>query len=267
MNAPTGNILETILVNKWNEVARQKEELPLHRLERAIRLQPRQPLSLSAALLASPTGVIAEFKRRSPSRGWIAPAADVARVTAAYQDAGAAAISCLTDERFFAGGFTDFERARAVVTRVPLLRKDFIVDVYQVYQSRVLGADAILLIAACLTREETRELAALARKLGMETLLEIRDESELDYIAPGVEAVGVNSRDLRDFSTDVNRARELARCLPPGPVPVAESGIDSPATIRDLRAAGFRGFLVGEHLARATDPGQALEDLLAGVVS
>ena len=144
------NILETICIDKWNEVARQKEELPLARLQQAIRLQRRPVLSLKQALAASPTGIIAEFKRRSPSRGWIAPAADVTAITAAYQQAGAAAVSCLTDEHFFCGSLSDFEKARAVITRVPLLRKEFIVDEYQVYQSRVMGADAILLIAACL---------------------------------------------------------------------------------------------------------------------
>ncbi|MDR0544500.1 MAG: indole-3-glycerol phosphate synthase TrpC [Odoribacteraceae bacterium] len=259
------NILQTILASKWDEVAKQKEELPLHRLQQAIRLQPRRALSLRAALLETRGGVIAEFKRRSPSRGWIAPAADVTAVTAAYQQAGAAAVSCLTDAPFFGGNFTDFEQARAALTRVPLLRKDFIVDEYQVYQSRVLGADAILLIAACLAREETKRLARLAKTLGMEVLLEIKSADELDHVDEYIDAVGVNNRDLRDFSTNTDRAREIARFLPPGPVPVAESGISDAQTINTLKAAGYKGFLVGEYLARSGNPGETLAQLINGI--
>jgi indole-3-glycerol phosphate synthase len=256
------NILETICMTKWSQVARQKEEMPLHRLERAIALQQRPVLSFKRALERSPSGVIAEFKRRSPSRGWIHPGADAAAVTRGYERAGAAAVSCLTDAPFFGGGFPDFEKARAAVTRVPLLRKDFIVDEYQVYQSRVLGADVILLVAACLAREEARHLSDLAHRLGMEVLLELHDEDELDYIQPDTDAVGINNRDLKTFDTDTRRAATLARALPAGPVKVAESGISDPATVTALRAAGFRGFLVGEHFMRATDPGVALEEFI-----
>ena len=256
------NILETICIDKWNEVARQKEGLPLARLQQAIRLQRRPVLSLKQALAASPTGIIAEFKRRSPSRGWIAPAADVTAITAAYQQAGAAAVSCLTDEHFFSGSLSDFEKARAVITRVPLLRKEFIVDEYQVYQSRVMGADAILLIAACLTREDTAHLSSLAHYLGMETLLEIHDPAEVDYILPDIAIVGVNNRALKTFTTDPLRAASLVATLPSGTLKIAESGITSPSSIATLRAAGFSGFLVGEYFMRAASPGDALQQFI-----
>ncbi|MDR2129815.1 MAG: indole-3-glycerol phosphate synthase TrpC [Odoribacteraceae bacterium] len=265
MNTPTKNILESICIHKWNEVARQKEELPLSRLERAIRLQERPVISLKRALTASSSGIIAEFKRRSPSKGWIAPGADAASVATAYERAGAAAISCLTDEHFFGGGFSDFERARAAVSRVPLLRKDFIVDEYQLFQSRVMGADVVLLIAACLTREDARHLSALAHRLGMEVLLELHDETGLDYIQPDTDLVGINNRDLKTFSTDPSNALALARALPPGPVKIAESGITSPVTVQALRAGGFQGFLVGEHFMRSPDPGKTLEEFITRV--
>jgi indole-3-glycerol phosphate synthase len=259
------NILATICTNKREEVARQREELPLARLERVIRLQKRASLSLREALLRSRSGVIAEFKRRSPSKGWIRPEADAACVTLAYEAAGAAAISCLTDERFFGGGFADFERARAVVTRVPLRRKDFIVDEYQVFQSRVMGADVILLIAACLTREEARHLAGIARSLGMEVLLEIHEEGELDYVQPHADVVGINNRDLKTFSTDISRSSLLAREVPGDFLKVAESGLSRPETVIALREEGFRGFLAGECFMKAPDPGEAAREFIMQV--
>jgi indole-3-glycerol phosphate synthase len=265
MNAAGDNILETIRARKRDEVARQKEELPLARVERILRLQRRPALSLREALARSRSGVIAEFKRRSPSRGWIHPGADAALVTRAYEEAGAAAISCLTDEHFFGGGFADFENARAAVSRVPLLRKEFIVDEYQVHQSKVMGADAILLIAACLTREETRHFTRLAHALGMEVLLEIHDEDELDYIQPGTDVVGVNNRDLKTFTTDTARSSRLARAIPARHLKISESGLSRPETARALREEGFRGFLVGENFMKTGDPGAALRAFIEEV--
>ncbi|MDR1414689.1 MAG: indole-3-glycerol phosphate synthase TrpC [Odoribacteraceae bacterium] len=256
------NILDRIRETKRAEIKRQKEEFPLSRLQRALSLQRRPTLSLREALAASPSGIIAEFKRRSPSRGWIHPGADVAHIARAYEEAGAAAISCLTDEEHFGGSIADFEKARDVVTRVPLLRKEFILDEYQVYQSKVMGADAILLIAACLTRDDARRLADMAHFFDMEVLLEIRDERELDYIQPNIDVVGVNNRDLANFQTDTTRSATLAAAIPPSRLKIAESGINDPRTIIDLRRAGFRGFLVGEYLMRERHPGQALEQLV-----
>jgi indole-3-glycerol phosphate synthase len=259
------NRLDRILETKRAEVAAAKKARPLDDLLVAARSVARPVISFSGALAASPTGIIAEFKRRSPSKGFIAEGASPERVVAGYAAAGAAAISVLTDGDYFAGSLEDIRTARRVAADVPLLRKDFIVDEYQICEARLAGADAVLLIAAALDREECARLAAFASSLGVEVLLELHDESELGHICEGVSVVGINNRDLGSFVTDTAVSERLAELLPAGIVRISESGISSPLTVRDLRAKGFRGFLIGENFMKQADPAAALAGFLKAV--
>jgi indole-3-glycerol phosphate synthase len=208
------------------------------------------------ALAQSSSGIIAEFKRRSPSKGWLSPEAKIEKVIPVYEQGGAAACSILTDSDFFGGSFTDLQRARALV-QLPLLRKDFIIDDYQIYQSRILGADVILLIAACLTRNECKQFAQIAHQLEMEVLLEVHEENELDYFNEHIDMLGVNNRNLGTFHTDIENSFRMIECIKSevgvgddAPLLVSESGISDINTIKKLREAGFRGFLIGEALMR-----------------
>lgn len=212
----------------------------------------RPVLSMSGSLRSrSPRAVIAEFKRRSPSKGWIAPDGDPAATARAYADAGAAAMSVLTEEDFFSGSVADFLAARAAAPSLPMIRKDFIIDPYQIDEARVIGADAILLIASALTLDEAASLAKHAHRLGLEILLELHSADELPYVdAVEPEMVGVNNRRLADFVTDIKVAEEMAAKLPAGAVAVAESGVGGPEDVARLQAAGFGAFLVGEYLMR-----------------
>jgi len=256
------NILHQICKKKHQEVAQQKKDMPLEYLQDFYNLTEHQTISFKQALLHSPTGIIAEFKRRSPSKGRIHPDADVKAITSAYEQAGAAAISVLTDETFFGGSFHDFRRARKVVSKIPMLRKDFIVDEYQIHQSKVLGADVILLIAACLTKEEVARFAGIAHELRMDALLEIHSEHELDYITDVIDVVGVNNRDLTRFVTDVGISFNLADKIPAQFVKISESGLSDIQTIKDLRQAGYQGFLIGENFMKMPEPVKVLEDVV-----
>ena len=249
------DILESILAAKRQELTFEKRR------------------SLKKALASSPTGIIAEFKRKSPSKGWIHADARPEEVVPAYAAAGAAALSILTDGPFF-GGSLDFIRRVRPLVDLPLLRKDFIIDPYQLYQAAEAGADAVLLIAACLSLADCAALTAEAHRLGLEVLLEIHDAAELDYVSPEVDVVGVNNRHLGSFVTDVQTSFGLAPLLAEalwrtgeatGPVFVSESGIGDPETVRKLRAAGFRGFLMGEHFMKNPDPGAALADFIRAI--
>ena len=226
---------------------------------------PRTPVrhSLREALAGSPTGIIAEFKRKSPSKGWIHADADPSEVVPAYEAAGAAVVSILTDKEYFGGSLEYIERLRPSVG-IPILRKDFIIDKSQLYEARAAGADAVLLIAACLSRRECRELLEEAHAVGLEVLLEVHGHEELDYITPEVDVVGVNNRHLGSFVTNVRTSFMMAPALRERGVPVfiSESGISSPDTVRVLRAEGFRGFLMGENFMKEPDPGKALSDFL-----
>ncbi|GHV57433.1 indole-3-glycerol phosphate synthase [Bacteroidia bacterium] len=252
------NILQQICEKKRLEVAQQKKDTPFEYLQDFYNLTEHTTVSFKKALMNSPTGIIAEFKRRSPSKGWIYPDADVKAIARAYEQAGAAAVSVLTDESFFGGSFHDFKRARKVVSTIPMLRKDFIVDEYQVHQSKVLGADVILLIAACLTKEEVSRFAGIAHELGLEVLLEIHSEQELDYITDAMDVVGVNNRDLTRFVTDVGISLRLAEKIPAGFVKISESGLSEAQTVKELRLAGYQGFLMGENFMKMPEPGKAL---------
>jgi indole-3-glycerol phosphate synthase len=256
------NILQQICEKKREEIVRQKENMPLAYLQQFYDLTGHPTISFKQALLNSRSGIIAEFKRRSPSKDWIHSGADVKKITSDYERSGAAAISILTDEPFFGGSFHDFKRARKVVTRIPLLRKDFILDEYQIHQSKVLGADVILLIAACLTKEEVAHFSALAHSLELEVLLEIHNEKELDYLTDDIDVVGVNNRDLTRFQTDIEISLQLANQIPSHRVKISESGLSNIDAVNELRQAGYRGFLMGECFMKTPDPGKALEQFI-----
>ena len=246
------NILEKIIEHKKKEVAEAKVAAPVAELER----RPffgREVLSLRASL-GDPlrSGIIAEFKRRSPSKGVINDKASVVDVTRGYTEAGAACLSVLTDRQFFGGDPSDLEAARVNV--LPILRKDFIIDEYQILEARAIGADVILLIAACLKPVEVKRLANFAASLGLEVLLEIHSEEELDHISDATHIVGVNNRDLKTFTVDVERSIRLSQQIPVGKLLIAESGINRVETIWHMRDAGFHGFLVGEHFMKEQNP-------------
>lgn len=246
------NILEQIILHKKQEVAQRKAAVSIAQLKDG-NLFNRKPLSLKDSLLdAGKTGIIAEFKRRSPSKGAINENADVAVVTGAYAANGASGLSVLTDGHFFGGSSEDLTRARA--NKIPILRKDFIIDEYQIVEAKAIGADAILLIAACLSPAETRRLAAFARSLQLETLLEIHHEEELEHICEETDIIGVNNRDLKSFTVDINRSLSLIERMPADKIKISESGISNIEAILRLKQAGFNGFLIGENFMKEQDP-------------
>ena len=246
------NILDTIIEHKKIEVAASKLRVSIDELTQGV-LFNRPTFSLKEFLLdETKTGIIAEFKRQSPSKGVINGTADVVEVTAAYTAHGASCLSVLTDEHFFGGFEQDLRKAR--VNNIPILRKDFIIDEYQIIEARSMGADVILLIAACLTPQRVKELAVFAKNLELEVLLEIHSEEELQHICDETEIVGVNNRDLKTFIVDINRSIELSRKIPANKIKIAESGINDVETIRTFRQAGFKGFLIGENFMKQPDP-------------
>ncbi|MBO9633626.1 MAG: indole-3-glycerol phosphate synthase TrpC [Chitinophagaceae bacterium] len=253
------NILDTIIAHKRTEIAARKAGTPASMLEKEA-LFNRKVLSLKEFLLNDArTGIIAEFKRRSPSKGLINGTADVVEVTSAYAK-HASGLSVLTDEVFFGGSTADLKAAR--VNQVPILRKDFIVDEYQILEARAMGADVILLIAACLTPAEVKRLATFATQLGLEVLLELHDEEELAHICDETVLVGINNRDLRTFKVDIERSLGMAQRIPDNRIKIAESGINAVENILLFRKNGFRGFLIGENFMKAAEPAKAFESFV-----
>lgn len=237
------------------------QEIVAHKHKEMERLCAKKT-SLRDALLHSDTGIIAEFKRRSPSKGWIKEEGKAEVIPLSYQQNGAAAISILTDEHYF-GGCDDYIRmARKSGVTIPVLYKNFVIHEAQLYAAALCGAGAVLLIAACLTKQECKTLLHKAHELGLEVLLEMHSEKELEYAEIGPDLCGINNRNLGSFVTDVENSFRLAELLPKDAVKVSESGISNPETVKSLRQAGFRGFLIGENFMKATDPGQALNDFL-----
>jgi indole-3-glycerol phosphate synthase len=249
------NILDQIIAYKREEIRVRRLKVTEDQLKGS-RFYGRETISLRRSLEEpSSTGIIAEFKRRSPSRGIINRDANVADVTGGYTRSGAAALSVLTDDHFFGGSSDDLISART--NQIPILRKDFVIDEYQILESRAIGADAILLIAACLEPRRVEELAAFARSIQLEVLLEIHNEEELEHICPEAGLVGVNNRDLKTFTVDLNRSVELAGKIPVDKVRISESGISDPGTIARLRSYGYQGFLLGEHFMKDENPTMA----------
>ena len=219
--------------------------------------------SLREALLQSDTGIIAEFKRRSPSKGWIKEDGRADIIPLSYQQNGAAALSILTDEHYFGGSDEYIRQARKSGVTLPILYKNFVIDEAQLYAAALCGASAVLLIAACLSKQACAALMNKAHALGLEVLLEMHSESELEYAELGPDLCGINNRNLGSFVTDVDNSFRLAERLPKDAVKVSESGISNPETVRLLRQAGFRGFLIGETFMKTADPGQALNDFIS----
>lgn len=251
------DILAQIVAHKQRE--RRKLMLSREQLERRAAGVERR--DFAAALTADPPAIIAEIKRASPSRGLFAQGADPAALAAAYARGGAAALSVLTEERYFAGSLADLQAARAAAP-LPVLRKDFTLDEYHVAEAAAFGADAILLIAALLTRESLRRLREYAAQFGMAALVEVHGREELEAaVDSGARIIGVNNRDLRSFQVRLEASLELAGYMPGGIIRVSESGIRSAEDVRRLRAAGYQAFLVGEHLMTAADPAAAVRAL------
>ena len=254
-------ILDEIVETKRREVVRRKKTKPLRALEKAIAEMPATR-DFRMAIGAAECMIIAEVKRRSPSRGVIRTDFDPVRIAREYESHGAAAVSVLTDETFFGGSDADLTAVKGAVA-LPVLRKEFIVDPYQIFEARVIGADAVLLIAAILAREQLREYVDLAASLGMASLVEIHDREELEKaLATGAEIIGINNRDLKTFETDIRISLELSPLIPEGRIAVSESGIRSRAEIEILLKAGIRAFLIGETLIAAPEIGLKLEALL-----
>ena len=238
------------------------QEIIAHKHEEIELLCAPKP-SLREALLASDTGIIAEFKRRSPSKGWIKEDGRADIIPLSYQQNGAAALSILTDEHYFGGSDEFIRQARKSGVTLPILYKNFVIDEAQLYAAALCGASAVLLIAACLSKQDCKRLMDKAHQLGMEVLLEMHDERELEYAELKPDLCGINNRNLGSFVTDVENSFRLAERLPKDAVKVSESGISNPEIVRRLRQAGFRGFLIGETFMKTSNPGDALADFIS----
>lgn len=219
-------------------------------------------ISSKASILdESKSGIIAEFKRKSPSKGFINKDANVKYVVAGYEKYGASVVSVLTDELFFGGSFEDLKQAKATLS-IPVLRKDFIVDEYQVYETKAIGADLMLLIAECLTKDEVYNLAKTAKEIGLEVLLELHSEDQLDKVNEFIDLIGINNRDLKTFHVDIEKSKQILKQLPKDLIKVAESGISDPKTVKELRKAGFQSFLIGENFMKNENPTEAFKEFV-----
>ena len=258
------NILDKIIAHKKKEVEERKAFLPVKELESSAFFSSKT-VSLKRSLLdESRVGIIAEFKRRSPSKGIINVDVDVRETTKGYEKAGASALSILTDSEFFGGTSDDVVSAKSV-SRVPILRKEFIIDEYQILEAKAMGADVILLLANVLTPREIKQFSTTAKFLGLEVLLELRDRSELKAINMLVDCVGVNNRNLKDFKVDVKQSFDMAKLISNEFLKISESGIDSAKTIYELKQVGFKGFLIGETFMKEKDPAVACAKLIKDI--
>lgn len=258
------DILAQIVAAKKLEVAQRKADRSIEELADSL-LYKRKINSLKTALETSDNyGIIAEFKRKSPSQSNINVAAAPVAIARGYQNAGATAMSVLTDYDFFGAHPADFARVREQI-QLPMIRKDFMIDPYQIHEARAMGADAVLLIAACLEVNQLDQLATTAKSLNLDVLCEIHDESELAKLSPLVDIVGINNRNLRDFSVSISQSIKIGAKLPSNILKISESGIEDPQAVVQLRSEGFRGFLIGTHFMRQPDAGKACSDFIADV--
>lgn len=259
------NILDKIVLRKKEEVADAKQLVSIQDLEKSQYFK-RNPYSFKEFLLAEDrTGIIAEFKRRSPSKGLINGVADVGEITQAYNNAGASALSVLTDVDFFGGKTDDLLTARAA-NNIPILRKDFMIDEYQILEAKAWGADIILLIAAILTPQQISDFGKFAHNLGLNVLLEVHNLEELERsICSNLDAIGVNNRNLADFTVDIQTSFDLVNKIPDQFLKISESAISNPQTIKELKAAGFNGFLIGENFMKTNNPGAAIKEFVAQI--
>lgn len=252
-------ILDKINVNKLIEIEASKATVTVKQLENS-ELFERNCISLKDAILTK-SGIIAEFKRQSPSKGVINGIAKPEDVAVGYEKAGVSAMSCLTDHDFFGGTFEDLKAVRKAVN-IPVLRKDFMLDEYQLLEAKSMGADIVLLIASSLSVAKTKELGEMAKSLGLNVLLEIHDESELNHINQFCDAVGVNNRNLKTFEVSTDVSKGLAKHIPDDFIKVSESGISNVEAIKDLKNYGYQGFLIGENFMKTENPGQSCKEFI-----
>jgi len=256
------DILEQIVEAKRKEIEPFRQKSSIERFEKEGFFWKFRNRSLVQGLLSpGANGIIAEFKRKSPSKGWFKPKEMEVEPVIVHYNKGASGISILTNNEFFGGDMDDLIQAK-VITDIPILRKDFIIDKWQIAESKAFGADVILLIAACLSPEEVKEFAGYARSIGLESILEIHNEEELSHICDEVDMIGINNRNLKTFEVDINVSLELIKKIPSGKPPIAESGINSAVTIVHLRDNGFKGFLIGENFMKEEDPGKAFDQFI-----
>ena len=255
------NILDKIVADKRKEVVLKKSIVPVSQLE-ASTLFGRETNSLATALRNSNTGIIAEHKRRSPSKSVINQKVSVEEVALGYEKAGVCGMSVLTDGKYFGGSLEDLLLARASVN-TPLLRKEFIIDEYQLIEARAYGADVILLIAAVLSREEIKTLSETAKSLGLDVLLEVHNEEELHKsVMPSLDMLGVNNRNLKTFEVSIETSKTLSSVIPDDFVKVSESGISNVEAIRELQQFGYKGFLIGENFMKTEHPGKSAVEFI-----
>ncbi len=253
-------ILDKIVEHKKTEIKINKAKVKLQELENS-EFYKRIPYSLKGNLKIKSPGIIAEFKRKSPSKGVINDKVKVEEVTSAYVRAGAAGLSVLTDNHFFGGKNEDLTVARRI-NQIPILRKDFIIDEYQIAEAKAIGADVILLIAAILSKKKTEELAEFAKSLGLEILFEIHSKDEIEKINSYIDIVGVNNRNLNTFEVDINTSIDLSDIIPGEFVKISESGISEIENIKILKNKGFQGFLIGENFMKTYNPGEACKEFI-----
>ena len=259
------SILDEIVANKRKEVAERKDFFPTKLLEQSPYFEGKSVSMTKYIQREDKVGIIAEFKRQSPSKGIINGSADIEKVSIGYMQAGASGLSVLTDKKYFGGKSEDLTTARSY-NFCPILRKDFMIDEYQVVEAKSIGADVILLIAACLSPKEIKQLARCAKSFGMQVLLEVHNEDELNTsLTEEIDLLGVNNRNLGTFVTDVNTSRDLAEKIPDQFVKVSESGISDPETIIDLMSYGFEGFLIGENFMSKSSPERSCREFIQRV--
>lgn len=258
------DILEKIVEHKKKEVAERKIATPLIELTKSVYFKEATRSLQKKLKSAGASGIIAEHKRKSPSLGWIREHSDVVAVTTGYEKAGASCLSILTDNYFFGGSTHDLMSVTKRVN-IPVLRKDFIIDEYQVFETKAMGADVMLLIAECLTKKEIKYLAQTAKNVGLEVLLELHDAEQLDKICDDVTCIGINNRNLKTFSVSIQSSIDLVKLIPNNFIKISESGISQPERISELRACGFKGFLIGEVFMKAEDPAKSLSDFIGSM--
>lgn len=257
------NVLDKIVSRKIEEVAEAKQKVSVAELALSESFSLKPLVFKDFLLDENRTGIIAEFKRRSPSKGLINGVVTVEEVTQAYSMAGASALSVLTDKDFFGGEPIDLLKARAV-NQIPILRKDFIIDEYQILEAKSWGADIILLIASILTPMQIADFGKLAQSLGLNVLLEVHDLAELERsVCPHLNAIGVNNRNLGDFTVNIQTSFDLADKIPNDFLKISESAIDNPTVIKELRAVGYNGFLIGENFMKTPNPGSAIKEFVS----
>ena len=259
------NLLDKIIIDKRREVKLKKSIIPVSQLEASVLFNSRT-YSMSKLIKNNPVGIIAEHKRRSPSKDIINNNHSVEDVVLGYQNAGACGISVLTDGKYFGGSLDDLLLAKAAIN-IPLLRKEFIIDEYQILESKAHGADVILLIASVLTRQEIKNLSEFGQSLGLEILLEVHNLEELEKsILPSLDLIGVNNRNLKTFEVNLDYSKQLASKIPDEFVKISESGISSAEAVKELQQSGYQGFLMGEHFMKTKNPGEAAANFIKQVI-